>query len=142
MRVMLAGPIKHWWDVWDSPEHKLYVAWRDAVSVALVAKGHLVYRPHEAFKGEWYANGGEEFAQRVNDLAIELADVVLDLTPLNTPSEGTDAEREFARRRGVLWLNEPPPPCRWEDAEHILLDAEVVAHELEENVLSCGGRVN
>ena len=76
--VMLAGPIKIWWapGQWDSPAHREFVRWRDAVRVACVKAGFLVYSPHRAWQGAW-----SESAQRVNDMAIEMADVVLDLTP-------------------------------------------------------------
>jgi len=108
--VVLCGPIKAWWDEWGSQRHQEYTAWRDALSDALVDAGHLVYRPHEGFKGKW-----TEAAQRVNDVAIEVADVVLNLTPPGVPSDGTDAEMLHARWLARQVFNAPPPPrhaCR------------------------------
>lgn len=93
MIVFLAGPIEHWWDEnWNTPEHWLYAEWRDLLSKALVARGHLVYRPHEAFKGTFVGQNAEE-AQSVNDRALEIADVVVvsNLDP-PVPCAGTDAE--------------------------------------------------
>ncbi len=94
MIVILVGPIKHWWDEnWETPQRKEYVAHREAINDALVAEGHLVYRPHEAFKGPW-----DEFAQTVNDVAISSADVVVNLSPKDVPSPGTDEEIVKATR--------------------------------------------
>lgn len=96
--IILAGAIKHWWDEnWDTPEHWEYAEWRHEASAALVAAGYLVYRPHEAFKGTW-----SERAQQVNDAAIEAADLMLILSSEDTPSEGTDAEAEYAKAVGTL----------------------------------------
>lgn len=102
---MLAGPIKAWWDCWDSPDHKHYVKWREFLSQSLVEEGHLVYRPHEAWKGNW-----SESAQAVNDSAIYNVDVVINLTPPGVPSAGTDLEMHLCE-----YLNKPviyaaPPP--------------------------------
>lgn len=130
MIVMLAGPIKHWWDVWGTEEHEAYANWRAAVSDALVAAGHLVYRPHEAFKGEWYANRGEAAAQRVNDMAIAVCDVVLNLTPEGAPSHGTDDEIEYAAKIARLVVWEPPPERHYD----VIADARIVAHNLERAV--------
>jgi hypothetical protein len=102
--VALIGPIKHWWDCWDSQEHKQYLLWRQALSEALVDEGHLVYRPHEAFKGQW-----NEAAQRVNDMALATADVVVNMTPYGVPSYGTDDEIDYARRYNVTVVNAGPP---------------------------------
>lgn len=104
MKVMLAGPIKAWWDEWESPQHKHYVAWRDALSQALVDAGHLVYRPHEAFKGQWH-----ESAQAVNDVALRTSDVIANLTPEGVPSLGTDDEIDYARRYNRRVVATPPP---------------------------------
>lgn len=104
MIVALVGPIKHWWSCWDSEEHKRYVAWRQLLSDELVAAGHLVYRPHEAWKGQW-----DEQAQAINDVALRTAHVVLNLTPADVPSYGTDDEVDYARRYNKTILPAPPP---------------------------------
>ena len=105
MIVFLAGPIGHWWyDNWDSPAHWHYAKWRDAVSKGLVVDEHLVYRPHEGFKGAW-----DPKAQTVNDAAIKVCDVFLDLRPSGVPSPGTDDERDMAVEHGKLIIDFPPP---------------------------------
>ncbi len=103
--LMLAGPIKVWWQahMWDSPVHRRYVQWRDAVRVACVREGFLVYSPHRAWQGAW-----SESAQRVNDMAIEMADVLIDLTPPGVIAEGTVAEVAHASRVGTPVLALPP----------------------------------
>jgi len=103
--VMLAGPIKIWWasGQWDSPAHQEYVQWRDAVRVACVKAGFLVYSPHRAWQGAW-----SESAQRVNDMAIEMADVVLDITPPDTEADGTLAEVAYADKVGTPVRPLPP----------------------------------
>ena len=103
--VMLAGPIKVWWndDMWDTDEHRVYIQWRDAVRVACVKAGHLVYSPHRAWQGAW-----SEHAQRVNDMAIEAADVLVDLTPSGVAADGTQAEIAHAERVGTPVISGPP----------------------------------
>lgn len=103
--VMLAGPIKIWWDdtMWDSEAHRLYTQWRDALRVACVKGGFLVYSPHRAWQGAWSEN-----AQRINDAAIEVCDVVLDLTPAGIPADGTAAELAHARQVGTHIVAAPP----------------------------------
>lgn len=103
--VMLAGPIKVWWQpgMWDTDAHRLYVEWRDAVRVACVKAGHLVYSPHRAWQGAW-----SEQAQRVNDAAVEMADVLIDLTPPGTPADGTQAEIAYAVSVGTRVVPAPP----------------------------------
>jgi hypothetical protein len=113
VRAMLCGPIEYWWDEnWETDEHWHYVAWRDAVSVALVDAGHLVYRPHEAFKGAWDANDGDSFGQLVNDAALIACNVILDLSPPGIPSEGTEAELKLCAERGKPVVPAPPPIWR------------------------------
>jgi hypothetical protein len=103
--VMLAGPIKHWWDEnWDTVEHWDYVSWRDAVNDGLVDEGYLVYRPHEAFKGRW-----DERAQSVNDLVLRTSDVILNLTPPRVPSLGTDGEILYAKNHANALIVPAPP---------------------------------
>jgi hypothetical protein len=103
--VMLAGPIKIWWTdgMWDSPAHRAYTQWRDAVRVACVKAGFLVYSPHRAWQGAW-----SEHAQRVNDAAIEAADILVDLTPAGTVADGTVAEIAHAQRVGTVVVAAPP----------------------------------
>lgn len=103
VRVMLAGPIKHWWVEWGSGRHETFTTWRDAVRVALVKDGCLVYSPHRAWQGAWH-----EAAQSVNDAAIAMADVMVDLTPPGVPAEGTAAECAEAERVGTPVLAAPP----------------------------------
>ena len=101
--VMLAGPIKIWWDdgMWDTELHRAYTQWRDAVRVACVKEGFLVYSPHRAWQGAW-----SESAQRVNDMAIEAADVLIDLTPVGIVADGTIAEVAHAHQVAT-----PVVPC-------------------------------
>jgi nucleoside 2-deoxyribosyltransferase len=103
--IMLAGPIKVWWapGQWDSPPHREFVQWRDAVRVACVKAGFLVYSPHRAWQGAW-----SESAQRVNDMAIEMADVVIDLTPPGVEADGTLAEVAYADKVGTPVMPLPP----------------------------------
>src|SRR5437764_8472859 len=109
MRVMLCGPIEHWWDDnWGTEAHNDYVDWRQQVSDALVAAGHLVYRPHEAFKGQWDDNDGDKFSQPVNDAALRGSHLVLFLTPDDVPSEGCDGELQLCVREEIHWLFAPP----------------------------------
>lgn len=104
--VILAGPIKFWWDDnWDTPAHWHYDKWRETLSAALVQAGiYLVYRPHHAFKGAWTERG-----QVVNDAVLKAADVFMDMTPPGVPSEGTDSEREQASANGAIIVPAPPP---------------------------------
>jgi hypothetical protein len=103
--VMLAGPIKIWWSdgMWDTALHRTYTQWRDAVRVACVKEGFLVYSPHRAWQGAW-----SESAQRVNDMAIEAADVLIDLTPAGIAADGTIAE--VAHAHDVATPVVPCPP--------------------------------
>jgi hypothetical protein len=118
--VMLAGPIKNWWGKnWNTPQHEAYANWRRRLSERLVDAGYLVYRPHEAFKGMW-----DERAQSVNDMALSIADVVVNLTPPGVVSEGTDGEVLFARNRGVMIHAAPP-------ATDLFAGAEAVVDELD-----------
>lgn len=104
MLIFLAGPIDYWWNEnWMTPEHMHYKAWRDLVSKKLVDAGYLVYRPHEAFKGAW-----DERAQRINDVAIGHADLVINLTPPGIPAKGTEAEITLAKLLRVRVVDAPP----------------------------------
>ena len=103
--VLLAGPIKHWWNEnWGTPEHVAYDSWREMVCVDLVDAGYLVYCPHRAFKGKW-----TEKAQAVNDAALRLATIIVNLTPPGVPSQGTDAEMLYAHNFGSAIIVEAPP---------------------------------
>lgn len=104
MIVFLAGPIDWWWNNnWESPEHIAYLEWRNYLNKCLVEAGHLVYRPHESFKGRW-----DERAQAVNDKAIELCDVFVYMTPPGVPAYGTEAECNVARGLGKRIAHVPP----------------------------------
>ncbi len=101
--VMLVGPIDYWWNEnWHSPAHETYIAWRNELNQKLVEAGHLVYRPHEAFKGAW-----NELAQVVNNAAIAAADVLIDMNP-GVPAYGTAAELAFARNMSKDIRTAPP----------------------------------
>jgi len=121
--VMLAGPIKIWWapGQWDSPAHREFVQWRDAVRVACVKAGFLVYSPHRAWQGAW-----SESAQRVNDMAIEMADVVLDLTPPGVEADGTLAEIAYADKVGTPVRPLPPGDAQTLTVALVELSAIVV----------------
>ena len=69
--ITLVGPIKIWWSQWDSPLHKKYTEWRDAVRVALVKAGCAVYSPHRAIQGSW-----NEKLQAINDTAIRSSAII------------------------------------------------------------------
>jgi hypothetical protein len=107
--VAVIGPIECWWDTEEEPdrfnslEARSYRDWRRAVCDAL-AKHFLVYRPHEAFKGNW-----NEEAQLVNDAGIDIAHYVVNLKPENVVALGTDHEEERARKQGKHIFYAPPP---------------------------------
>lgn len=101
---MLAGPIKHWWDEPNTDIHDRYLKWRDLMSYLLVRNGHLVYRPHEAWKGPW-----DEMAQAINDMAVYICDVIVNLCPYGIPSEGTGLEMTICRHLGKPVVEAPPP---------------------------------
>ncbi len=105
LKVMLAGPIKFWWEPgqWDTPAHQAYVQWRDAVRVACVKAGFLVYSPHRAWQGAWH-----EDAQLVNDEAVRISDVMIELSPPGVPNAGTEAEAAFAASVGTAVIPAPP----------------------------------
>jgi hypothetical protein len=124
VRVMLAGPIKHWWSEWGSERHETFTQWRDAVRVALVKEGCLVYSPHRAWQGAWH-----EAAQSVNDAAIAMADVMLDLTPPGVPAAGTAAEVAEAQRVGTRVL--PAPPGDAEDLARLVATVAAIAPSAE-----------
>jgi len=119
--VVLAGPIKVWWadGQWDSPAHREYVRWRDAVRVACIEAGFLVYSPHRAWQGAW-----TEAAQRVNDAAIETAHVMIDLTPPGTRADGTAAEAAHAHAAGTPVY--PLPPGTAADLERATADIAAI----------------
>lgn len=106
--VAVIGPIEAWWNTeeepnrFDSYESRKYRMWREYVCDAL-AEYFLVYRSHEAFKGNW-----NEKAQRVNDTAISVCDFVVNLKPDDVIALGTDHEEEFAQYKGKRVLYAPP----------------------------------
>jgi hypothetical protein len=118
--ITLAGPICFWWGrEWDSERHKQYVEWRDALRVALVKAGYLVYSPHRAIQGAWHPR-----AQKINDTAIRNSDVVIVMTPPGVPAEGTDDEVKLALRHGVRLIY--APPGSGEDLDRLLLDLGIL----------------
>lgn len=101
--VTLVGPIKVWWSEWDSPRHQEYTHWRDAVRVALVKAGCAVYSPHRAIQGRW-----NEKLQEINNAAIRASDIIIVLTPPDTPADGTEQEIEYALQNGIGIMFAPP----------------------------------
>jgi hypothetical protein len=101
--VTIIGPIKAWWSEWDSPRHQEYTAWRDAVRVALVKAGCAVYSPHRAIQGRW-----NESLQQINDRAIAVSDLVVDMTPQGVEARGTAGERSVAEKNNVSIYDCPP----------------------------------
>ncbi len=105
---MLVGPIDVWWNEnWDTRQHRVYKRWRNTVNRRLVEAGHLVYRPHEAFKGAW-----KEHAQAVNDAAVSIADCLVNLTPPGVPAYGTADEIALAKNLKVAVYDAPPGDLR------------------------------
>lgn len=122
--VFLAGAIKFWWlaicngceklaepkdlqpcpncgvqsydKMWGSFAHTRYIEWRDEVRKILIEEGFLTYAPHEAFKGTW-----TDKAQAINDAGIQMADLMLVLSPSGIETQGTDDEVEVAKRYGT-----------------------------------------
>jgi len=104
MIITVVGPIDFWWhENWESPKHLAYMDWRNHISKALVEAGHLVYHPHNAFKGAW-----DERAQIVNDVAIVHSDLLINLRPEGVPAYGTEAEVKMAEEYGIPVLAAPP----------------------------------
>lgn len=100
MRVVIVGPIRHWHGRrWNTVERLRYFAQRDMVHHTLVASGHLVYAPYQAWKGQWEDNAGDTTAQAANDAAIRCAHVVVNLTPAGvSPAGGIADELNLARQ--------------------------------------------
>lgn len=101
--VVLIGPIKTWWGRLDSDEYRNYSEWRDAVRVACIQAGHLVFSPHQAWQGAWYKD-----AQKINDFAIIESDAVIVMTPPDTYAPGTADELLVAREYGKEIVEAPP----------------------------------
>lgn len=115
--IALIGPIEYWWDVPEEPDRfnsvpaAEYRQYRNDLNDFLVSKGYLVFRPHEAFKGEW-----DERAQAFNDAMVQIADIVVCMRPLGIPGKGTDHEINLALLAGKVVVNAPP------DTEFDILD--------------------
>jgi hypothetical protein len=104
--LVLAGPMADWWrdGRGDDAARRRYREWRDAVRIACVRDGFLVYSPHRAWQGVW-----SDGAQRINERTVELADVVLDLTPGDSaPLPPRAPEVQWAVRIGTPVLALPP----------------------------------
>lgn len=103
--VFLGGPIKYWWGFknWDDGLPKTYFEWRDAVEVAFIEAGFLLYMPHHAWRGRWW-----ESAQSVNDSAISMAHVLVHLTPEGVPADGTAEEIAIAQSLDIPTFRLPP----------------------------------
>ena len=101
--VMPIGPVAFWWDTdeykhWDLPEHWQYVRYREMLNDALVEHGFLVYRHWEAFKGTW----NDDF-QDINNIMLDRAFAVVDITPTFAWSEGRDTEIGRLRETGTMY---------------------------------------
>lgn len=94
VKAMLAGPIKAWWEegAWGTDLHTAYTQTRTQVRDVLVANGLLLFCAHTAWQGSWH-----EDAQKVNDAAIAISDVMIELYVPGIVAEGTDAEVAVAR---------------------------------------------
>ena len=101
--IMLAGPIKIWWNEWNSPRHKEYIKWRDAVRIALVKHGCAVYSPHRAIQGRW-----NEELQQINNAAIKVSTHVIILTPPDCQADGTINEIKYAKKNKIDLIYAPP----------------------------------
>jgi hypothetical protein len=103
--VFLAGPIEWWWgERFETPEAKMYRAWRESLCLGLVNADYLVYRPWDAFKGPW----NEKF-QGVNDFVLVKSDLVIEMTPRDVIAHGTAHELELALSKEIPTLYSPPP---------------------------------
>jgi len=101
--IFLSGPIKHWWTCWGSPEHEAYLRHRGQVRSWLIEAGYLTYAPWDGIKGSWDLR-----AQAINEAAITIADLILELTPPGIPAEGTAEEARFAEAAGVSLVHVVP----------------------------------
>lgn len=129
--VMLVGPVAYWWDTdtyqhWNTPEHWHYVAWRERVNDALVETGYLVYRHWEAWKGTW-----NNKAQALNNVALDVSDIVVNMRPEYAWSEGTDEELVRAAETGKKVIMAQPPATEEEFSWAIKNLLETLAVELD-----------
>lgn len=95
--IFLAGPIKHWWTCWGSPEHAEYLDHRWRVRTYLIDGGYLTYAPWNAIKGSW-----DPRAQQINYAAILHCDALLWLTPTGIPDQETQHEVKIATHAGKI----------------------------------------
>ena len=98
LKAMLAGPIKAWWGegMWETELHSTYTRIRAEVRDVLVANGLLLFCAHTAWQGSWH-----EDAQRVNDAAIAISDVMVELFVPGVIAEGTESEVAIANASGT-----------------------------------------
>ena len=101
--VTIIGPIRIWWNEWDSDRHKEYTAWRDEVRIALVKSGCAVYSPHRAIQGRWNIK-----LQEINDAAIRASNLVVAMTPDGVEANGTAGEILVAENANVCVFMCPP----------------------------------
>ena len=103
--ITMGGCIKFWWSEgqWDTPLHKQYVQWRSALEARLVKEGFVLYMPYKSIRGKW-----NERLQRINDMAIKMSDVFVNMTPAGVPADGTQDEIDLATKFEipVVWC--PP----------------------------------
>lgn len=111
--IPLIGPIEYWWNCPEEPERfdsfpaVSYRLHRDDLSHWLVGHGFLAYHPHKAFRGKWDAKA-ELVAQAINDMAVQMADVVICMRPDGIPGKGTDRELALAGRFNIPVIHFPP----------------------------------
>lgn len=103
LMVAVIGPIKTWWGRIDSEEYRIYNEWRELVRAELIHSGSLVYLPHRAWSGPWHMA-----AQKINDMAVAEADLVVAVTPPGVEAVGTEAEIAVAELNGVPVIFAPP----------------------------------
>lgn len=117
---MIVGPIRYWWGnkprrfrrgkrpAWNSPEHLIYVAWREYLSQYLWKRtGYTSYRADKAIKGPW-----DERFQAVNDAPLAVAGALVNLCPPGIPSDGISGEIQQAAALEKPVLPAPPPDVR------------------------------
>jgi hypothetical protein len=95
--VFLAGPIREWWKPgrWGDRDHLIYSQIRDEVHETLSAD-FLVFAPHRAWRGPWDVR-----AQVINDQAISIADIFVQILVYGVSATGTGEEHALAIKRKI-----------------------------------------